>query len=372
MRDDYQNAINNNFGVQDTQGVKINVDDPRERLEENYTNKDFGWHNGTHSGDIYISMPDETHNRVVSHANDPSNPQHLLPESGFPGTSGFFTNEETAARSFTADGQFDSVNLGHQLQQAPYFDEGKAEAAHLCGQSYNPEYNSHLDCFRVNPEKMQEHYGTTDFYAAMASCKENTAWGEGGGFQGYNPYTNEMINNGSLEYIPENSRTCDINECTDYAERKKQASNEASAVDNHIKECSIHGNPGERLGYNEILQNVSFGATNSHNEASSVSSSNIESFSGGGARAPDEQIAGTKPIEEPRVQSGQPEIAGQKPIQPQAAPEQTEPQIAGTTPDKKQEFDINTAKADAAAANTLSEEANKAVGSGVTAGAGIV
>lgn len=104
----------------------------------------------------------------------------------------------------------------------------------------------------------------------------------------------------------------------------------------------------------------------------SATPSNVASIGGGGARAPDDQIAGTKPVEPPPPQNGPPEIAGQKPSQPQATPDHTEPQIAGTTPDKKQDFDINAAKAtDATAVNNLSGEANKAISNGVTDSTGI-
>ena len=180
MREDYQNATNYNFNVHNTQGVRIDakVDD---QLNENYTNKDQNWHTGDFQGDIYISTPNDTHSEILKHY---ENSDHKIPESGYPGTSGFFTNEETASKHFTEAGMFDSAGLGHNLQQAPYFDNDIALDAKANNAVYHPEYNGHLDCFRVNPETMQEHFGTTDFYAAMSQCKENTAWGEGGGFQG--------------------------------------------------------------------------------------------------------------------------------------------------------------------------------------------
>ena len=260
MRGDYQNAINNNFNVQDTQGVKINVEDPKERLSENYTNKDFSWQTGAHSGDIYISTPDSTHNMIVNHHNHKNDVdydrKYQLPENGYPGTSGFFTNEDTASRSFKANGKFDSVQLGHDLQQAPHYDKDRAMECMNCGKTYFPEYNRNLDCFRVNEEKMLANYGTTDFYAAQAKCLENTAWGEGGGHQGYNPYINQMINNGSLEYIPEKSRTCDSNKCFDYAERKAQAIQEASFTNDHIEKTDIQGGSNQRIGYNEISRSA--------------------------------------------------------------------------------------------------------------------
>lgn len=256
MRDDYQNAIINNFSVQDTQGVKINVEDPRERLGENYTSKDLDWHTGAHSGDVYISTPEDTHKMIANHhkhMNDVDyDGRYQLPEDRYPGTSCFFTNEDTAMRSFRDDGKFDSVQLGHDLQQAPYYDEDLAMKLELQGKEYFSEYNGNLDCFRVNEEKMLDNYGTTDFYAAQAKCLENTAWGEGGGHQGYNPYVNQMINNGSLEYVPEKSRTCDSNKCLDYADRKAQTNHEALVTNNHIENSEIQGGPNQRIGYNEI------------------------------------------------------------------------------------------------------------------------
>ena len=252
MKDAYQNAINDDFGVQDTQGVKINVDDPRERLGEVYTNKDTNWSTGVYSGDLYISTPDQTHNRIIAHANDPDNSQHFLPTEGYPGTSGFFTNEKTAARSFSEDRNFDSIQLGHDLQQAPHFNDELARKCDKEGIDYFPSYNSYLDCFRVNPEKMMEHYGTTDFYAAMSYCTENKQWGDGGGFQGYNHYINDMINKGALEYVPEKSRSCDVNACMDYYDRKAVAQAQATEVNNVIETKRITGSGNERVGYNEL------------------------------------------------------------------------------------------------------------------------
>ena len=284
MRTDYQKSINDNFGVQTTQGVRVNIK-PDERLNENYTCKDQNWHTGTYNGDIYISTPNETHNEILKHY---SNPEYKIPENGYPGTSGFFTDESTASKHFTGEGTFDSVGLGHDLQQSPYYDASAAMEAQNNRVKYNPEYNSNLDCFRANSDKMLENYGTTDFYAAQSRCTENTAWGEGGGFQGYNPHINEMINNGSLEYIPERSRRCSDNECLDYSSRKAQSSQEASAVNEHIEKNNVKGEPGERIGYNELSRTNAKqdGPTIRNDNAGGVSSGNIESTGGGGARAP--------------------------------------------------------------------------------------
>lgn len=258
MNQDYQDAINRNFGVSNTQGVEINASEAK-RLDSNYTNKDFDWHTGIHSGNIYISTPDQTHDLIVNHHNHMHDAgydgKYDLPENKYLGTSGFFTNEETASRSFTEAGKFDSVQLGHDLQQAPHFNQQAEMKCEAQGKDYFPEYNKHLDCFRVNEEKMLENYGTRDFYAAQAKCSENTPWGEGGGYQGYNPFTNQMINNGSLEYVPEKARSCDSNQCLDYNERKAEAKQQASAVNDHIESIGIKGEPGQRLGYNEISQN---------------------------------------------------------------------------------------------------------------------
>lgn len=325
MRDDYQNAISNNFDVQNQQGVLIDAK-PDERLASNYTCKDQEWNTGTHSGDIYISVPNDTHQLIENHhahMNDPGyDGRYNLPESGYPGVSGFFTNEDTATHSFTDDGKFNSVQLGHDLQQSPYYDKKKAEAAEAIGQSYVPEYNSHLDCFRVNPDKMQENYGTSDFYAAMSRCIENTAWGDGGGFQGYNPYINEMINNGSLEYIPEKSRSCDSNRCVDYEPHKDQALSEAAAVNNYIESNNIQGKSGERLGYNELSQNTNI-TSNKNGGPGDDSFSNIASINGGGARAPN------TPIESPDNRSN---ISGELPPQNQQPNVINEGQISGTLP----------------------------------------
>lgn len=294
MRSDYQSSVNENFHVQNTQGVQINAKSD-DRLKENYTNKDQNWSTGTMSGDIYISVPDDTHNLIVNHHNDPNNPEHFLPEGRYPGTSVFFTDESTASKHFTDDGKFDSVGLCRENQQSPYFNEEAALNAKLEGRTYYPEYNGHLDCFRVNSEKMQEHFGTTDFYAAMSHCTANTALGEGGGWQGYNPYINEMINKGALEYIPQNSRTCDFNECKDYYERRAQFQEEAKAVNDYINNNNIVAKDGERLGYNEIARSNAVSANNNNTSSASITSQNVASTTGGGSQAPPITAADSKP-----------------------------------------------------------------------------
>ena len=290
MRNDYQKAVDNNFNVQNTQGVEVNALEQK-RLDSNYTCKDQNWHTGKYSGDIYISTPNDTHKEILKHH---TNSKYKIPESGYPGTSGFFTDENTASKHFTSDGMFDSVGLGHDLQQAPYHDATKASEAKINKIQYNPEYNGNLDCFRVNESKMLENYGTTDFYAAQSRCVENTAWGNGGGFQGYNSYINEMINNGSLEYVPEKSKTCSNNECLDYATRKGQAGQEASAVNDYIERNGIKGESGERIGYNELSQSnlqQNERLANGKREYG-LSSKNIESVGGGGANAPNKKVRG--------------------------------------------------------------------------------
>lgn len=285
MRYDYQNSVNNIFNVKNAQGVEINALEAK-RKDSNYTNKDQNWQTESVQGDIYLSVPNDTHNYIVNHHNDPANKKYNLPENGYPGVSGFFTNEETVSKHFTEGGRFDSVGLGHDLQQAPYFDKNKADIAETLGQKYTPEYNSHLDCFRVNKEKMLAEFGTADFHAAMSKCTENTAWGDGGGTQGYNSYINEMINKGCLEYVPEKSRTCSNNECLDYTDRKEQASKEAEAVDDYIKNNNIKGNLGERLGYNELPKQEEISDQSDNNPSNKVSSQNIACMGGGGANAP--------------------------------------------------------------------------------------
>lgn len=280
MRADYHESINNNFGAQATQGVRVNAK-PDDRLNENYTCKDQNWHTDTYNGDIYISTPNDTHNAILKRHADP---EYKIPENGYPGTSGFFTDESTVSKHFTSDGTFDSVGLGHDLQQAPYHDATKAREAKINNIQYNPEYNGNLDCFRVNSDKMLENYGTTDFFAAQSKCMENHAWGNGGGFQGYNPYINEMINNGSLEYVPEKSRVCNENACKDYADRKDVAQQQAREVNNYIEENQIKGKAGEKLGHNELPHEENI----SHNSDSQKSSKKLDAQSelGGGSHAP--------------------------------------------------------------------------------------
>lgn len=328
MREDYQISVNRNFDVQNAQGVEINAIE-KKRLDSNYTNKDLGWETNNYNGNIYISTPDITHNEILKHY---ENPEHKISEKGFPGTSGFFTNEETASQHFIGDETFDSVGLGHNLQQAPFYDEKKEILCERAGVDYNPEYNGHLDCFRINEQKMLENYGTTDFYAAQAKCMENYAWGDGGGFQGYNPYINEMINNGSLEYVPEKSRICNENACVDYADRKDVAQKEAQEVNDYIKEKQISGKEGEKLGYNELPceENISYNPPDPP-----ISSKKVDARSelGGGSHAPPTQN-GEKP--EPKNKKDQSQNAEKSLNENGEKPDPSSNKNASKNPDAQQ------------------------------------
>ena len=348
MRKDYQDAIDASFDVQNTQGININAK-PEERLNENYTSKDKNWNLCNHAGDIYISVPDSTHNLIVNHHFDPTNPEYFLPEKGYPGVSGFFADEVTASQYFTEDGKFDSIGLGQALQQAPHFDDDSYEAAKQAGESYFPEYNGHLDCFRVNPDKMQEHFGTTDFYAAMSTCAENIAWGDGGGRQGYNSFVNEMINKEALEYIPQDSKTCDFNKCVDYYKHKSQANEQAKAVDDYIKSKNIKGKTGQRLGYNEIPHSNELNGTVNSNARYRLTETSIN---GGGSQAP--------PIPEKQgsTANNSTAISGELPPVKQPATNETS-QISGTLPDQAQNIDLPNNQSNGKSGLSFAENAKK-------------
>ena len=85
MRNDYQNAITDNFGVYNEQGIEINAPEEK-RLDTNYTCKDQNWHTDKFQGDIYMSVPNQTYELLEKHYKDPTNPEYMLPERGFPGT----------------------------------------------------------------------------------------------------------------------------------------------------------------------------------------------------------------------------------------------------------------------------------------------
>lgn len=255
MNKELNAAIKNNFNADNLQGVLIRAT-PEKRLAENYVSKDPNWKSKAFSGELYINASADTYERLLSHYAHHDDPDYQgqfdLPLDRYPGFSGFFTNEESASRAFTAEGEYDSVTLSHLLQQAPYYDEEAAESAQARNQTYTPSYCNHLICLRVNPQKLREIYGTDDFFAAQSVCTENTAWGEGGGFQGYNPMINQMINEGVLEFVPQRSRLSHSTACTDYLQRKAIAREQAAEVNAYITENGIEGKEGQRLGYNEL------------------------------------------------------------------------------------------------------------------------
>ena len=96
--------------------------------------------------------------------------------------------------------------------------------------------------------------------------------------------------------------------------------------------------------------------------ADAVSATNTRSTNG-------EQIAGTQPVETHAIQNNSNVVAGQKPPQTFPTSENTELQVAGTTPDKKQNLDVaNNADAAVQAGKGLTDEASKNTSNAVSAG----
>lgn len=269
------------FGVENCQGVNTTASEEK-MLKTVYTNKDKAWVNGPYEGYLYLSVPDETH-KIIENIGKGAE----LPESGYPGIKGFFTNEDTASQAFVGNSEFDAVKFGEMTQQMPHFDKEAEMDAIAKGEKYHPEYNHHLDCFRFDPDACELNYGVREFRAAQGVCQENQHAGAGGGMQGYNPYINEMINNGTLEYVPERSKVSCNSVCFDYAERRALAEHQAGAVAQYLQENPELKKTGSTLGYNELPARTEFSPTGPRS-VQQMSSSNIASIGGGGARAPNQ------------------------------------------------------------------------------------
>ena len=135
-------------------------------------------------GRIYVSTTDNQHQQIMNGE----------PPTADGGVSGYFTDQATVDHC-SSSGVLDNGQLNRELQVAPY----QADA------SSDPAYKPHTDCFKINEDKLEEHYGTRDFNAALAKCEANNQFGEGGGNQGFNPHISEMMSNGCLEHDKANS-----------------------------------------------------------------------------------------------------------------------------------------------------------------------
>lgn len=141
---------------------------------------------------IYISATSTQHNQIAE--------SRKSPEYKF---SGYFSDEATVNACTNENGILDNGKYNEALQTAP-FQEGDNEGIPIVeGATYKP----HVDCFEIDRNRMYEIYGTRDFSAALSKCQANNQFGSGGGNQGYNPYINEMIDNGSLKYNSDKSFT---------------------------------------------------------------------------------------------------------------------------------------------------------------------
>jgi len=241
--------------VQNQQGVDRHSDYLKQ-LHENYVGKDQNWQVKPFSGYIYINGSDASCERMMEVLRHRTDPQHFptaaMPEDGIhPGISGFFTDEKTASASFKEDGGYNSRKLMDSLQQAPYVDKSVYSTAIDEGTKLVPVCHNSLICLRINKEKLKELYGTEDFLAAQSVCTENSDWGDGGGMQGYNPFMNQMINEGVLEIVPEKCRADDHRAYLDYYARKKRVVDKAFETAAAIRDRD--GDKTGRLGHNELV-----------------------------------------------------------------------------------------------------------------------
>ncbi len=147
--------------------------------------------------EIYIATTDKQHDAIVQEDWKVLNPDLDNEEEvkNSQPLSGWFTNETTIEACKTEEGSLDASAYNEATQVAPYYDSKTDECS----------YKSNVDCFRINEEKMQENYGTTDFNAAIGYATENNQFGAGGAPEGYSSKINEMIENGSLEHVHEKS-----------------------------------------------------------------------------------------------------------------------------------------------------------------------
>ena len=146
------------------------------------------YHMGSIQDDqIYIATTDAQHDQIAKGE----------PVNAHGGLSGYFSDQATI--DACKDGEaLDNTKYNEMCQIAPYRAggiEGEGDAT----------YKPHVDCFDIDRDALYENYGTHDFNAAISKCEANNQFGAGGGNQGYNPYINEMVENGTLKHNQDNS-----------------------------------------------------------------------------------------------------------------------------------------------------------------------
>lgn len=323
------------------------------RAKTNYSCPDNYQMGTIQDNQIYIATTNEQHSIIAS---DEKFKDHQDKVSG---PSGYFSDEATVNACKAGDA-LDNAKYNEMCQISPYRTNG---IDGIGAAMYKP----HLDCFEIDREALQRNYGTSDFNAAIAKCEANNHFGEGGGNQGYNPHLSEMIDNGTLKHVPEKSYS-------DTSLSHTEHNNPNTLINSVVPEekaDKMYADAQTRAR-DCVNNNTSHPSAEACNNGFPHNPKPIESNTGNAkiSQNNSEQISGQEP-QKPVQQEPVSEVAGQKPVQPQAAPEHIEPQIAGTTPDKKQEFDINSAKVNAASVSNLSDEASKAAGMDVSAGVGI-
>lgn len=195
----------------DEWGENTSANVERYRIDTKYSCND-SYQMGTINDDhIFVSTTDNQHRQILNGETP----------SADGGISGYFTDRATVDNCKNGE-VLDNGQINRELQIAPhqmsahYTLESKLPAnrqlnKNLQLDSYHATsphiqvYKPHLDCFKINHDKLEETYGTRDFNAALAKCNENNQFGEGGGNQGFNPYLSEMMSNGCLEHDKANS-----------------------------------------------------------------------------------------------------------------------------------------------------------------------
>ena len=164
---------------------------------------------------IYVSVSQDQHALLQS--------GQQLPTDHYPALSGYFTDEATASRRFTGQGQYDAAGLAADLQQAPRYDPDAAMEAAMNGQDYSPTFNGNLACLTIDRDRLNEVYHTRDLNAAVGKCLSNDHLGPGGGNQGFNSDLTELYNNGCLKYDASRSRTSQNVACQNYDAMQSRA-----------------------------------------------------------------------------------------------------------------------------------------------------
>lgn len=140
---------------------------------------------------IYISVTNEQHQAIVDYSNGKT--EHL----GNLGL-GFFTDEATVNAAMQGEALNNKL-FNEMCQIAPYHEVDRVQKI----DEYN--FKPHVDKLVIDRDRLEELYGRKELPVLVSRCLANDVNTPGGGHQGYSHLIDQLIEDGVLVHIPEES-----------------------------------------------------------------------------------------------------------------------------------------------------------------------